>query len=514
MNIKTSNSKITIQEKPINSTVIKIPAFTEPDLRKNTKSFTSPIECFSLFFPESLFDTIAKMTENYAHKSNDKEGINFHVSSQEIKLFLCIYIYSSVVKTPDLFMLWKQSKYLSTIIPKLITRYKFRLINKFLHISDYEENERVYEVDPLNRIKKFSFFLNHCNNVWKKYYNYSKFLTVDECISSFKGRICFRQYIKDKKKKCGVKFFSKSSSFSGYVYELIPYTGKNFEYDKDKGLGPSVLINFAKVHAFNDTHFTFDNYYASTEVLLFLEEHKIKYTCTLNPLRKCFPNEIRETKLMNQYEKKLFSIPNTNINFLLYKSTKLIHLSSNVYSANNAIYYNRNNQQRNKPEMVAMYNLTKAGVDLIDATTSIYSCQRKTYKWWKAVFYYLFDITIYNSLIVFNSGRKKPLRMVEYRQIIYENIFDEYCQLEKPSINDIVIQVHFPIKNKINNKCVICEVCTTDITCSMCKINICENCFQLYNHKGNVKIKIKRNISVTNNNSIQKGLLFNLIKTA
>ena len=193
LQLESPNPKITVQEKPINPTIIKIPTLTDPDLRKNTKSFTSPIECFSLFFPESLFDTIAKMTENYAHKSNDKEGINFHVTSQEIKLFLCIYIYSSVVKTPDLFMLWKQSKYLSTIIPKLITRYKFRLINKFLHISDYEENERVYEVDPLNRIKKFRFFLEHCNNVWKKYYNYSKFLTVDECISSFKGRIAFQR---------------------------------------------------------------------------------------------------------------------------------------------------------------------------------------------------------------------------------------------------------------------------------------------------------------------------------
>lgn len=46
--------------------------------------------------------------------------------------------------------------------------------------------------------------------------------------------------MKQKKKKWGVKFFALCDSLSGYVYKLIPYTGKNFIYDKNKGIGPSV----------------------------------------------------------------------------------------------------------------------------------------------------------------------------------------------------------------------------------------------------------------------------------
>ena len=110
------------------------------------------------------------------------------------------------------------------------------------------------------------------------------------------------------------KLFSKTGSFSGYVCGLIPYTSKIIGYDIKQRTGPSVLINFSKVHPFSNTHFTFDNYYSSTEMLMFLENNKRNYTYTSNPLRKCFPNEIRETKLVNKYENKLL---NTNLNILL-----------------------------------------------------------------------------------------------------------------------------------------------------------------------------------------------------
>ena len=44
-----------------------------------------------------------------------------------------------------------------------------------------------------------------------------------------------------------------------------------------------------------------------------------------------------------------------------------------------------------KPEIVYIYNVTKAGVDKIDSTTNQYKSQRRTKKWWKAAFFYLFD---------------------------------------------------------------------------------------------------------------------------
>ena len=42
-----------------------------------------------------------------------------------------------------------------------------------------------------------------------------KYITIDESICSYRGVFCFRQYMKDKHKKYGIKFFSKASSHNG-----------------------------------------------------------------------------------------------------------------------------------------------------------------------------------------------------------------------------------------------------------------------------------------------------------
>ena len=48
--------------------------------------------------------------------------------------------------------------------------------------------------------------------------------------------------MKDKHKKFGIKFLTKSNSTNGYTYDLFPYSRKGFEYNKDFGLGVSLLI--------------------------------------------------------------------------------------------------------------------------------------------------------------------------------------------------------------------------------------------------------------------------------
>lgn len=110
--------------------------------------------------------------------------------------------------------------------------------------------------------------------------------------------------MKDKKKKFGIKFFAEASSIKGYIFELVPYTGKTFEYDKKRGLGTSVLLGFAKKHINENIHITFDNFYSSMEVIKYCHENNIKFTCTWNQKRKCFPNLLRSVVIhqKNQFE--------------------------------------------------------------------------------------------------------------------------------------------------------------------------------------------------------------------
>lgn len=65
-------------------------------------------------------------------------------------------------------------------------------------------------------------------------------------MASFKGRIILKQYIRNKRKRWGIKFFAKANALSGYIYDIVPYTGEKFLYDKSLGIAPSVLLEFVK----------------------------------------------------------------------------------------------------------------------------------------------------------------------------------------------------------------------------------------------------------------------------
>ena len=56
----------------------------------------------------------------------------------------------------------------------------------------------------------------------------------------FKGRLSFKQYMKDKPTKWGIKVFTLSDATNGYIYRLQIYCGKSLDSDTEVGLSPIV----------------------------------------------------------------------------------------------------------------------------------------------------------------------------------------------------------------------------------------------------------------------------------
>ena len=56
--------------------------------------------------------------------------------------------------------------------------------------------------------------------------------------------------------------------------------------------------------------------------------------------------------------------------------------------------------------MIAIYNITKGGVDLLDCNSSIHPTQRKVRKWLYSFFFYILDITLHNCRIIYFSSYK------------------------------------------------------------------------------------------------------------
>ena len=71
-----------------------------------------------------------------------------------------------------------------------------------------------------------------------------KQVTIDEAMIQFKGRLAFKQYMKDKPVKWGgFKVFVLSDAHNGYMYRLEVYSGKNLDSSaSDVGLCTRVML--------------------------------------------------------------------------------------------------------------------------------------------------------------------------------------------------------------------------------------------------------------------------------
>ncbi len=100
-------------------------------------------------------------------------------------------------------------------------------MNKFFH-SDSNSNK-----NKGDKLYKIRFLFNYLPERWRKFYIPSKEICIDESIIKFDGRISFKQYIKNKPIKFGLKAFLLCDN-TGYCTNFLLYCGQNNEFPMDK----------------------------------------------------------------------------------------------------------------------------------------------------------------------------------------------------------------------------------------------------------------------------------------
>ena len=73
-----------------------------------------------------------------------------------------------------------------------MSRNRFQLLLRFWHFSDNESIEK-------GRLSKVKLILDHLNDTMREIYVPDKDLSLDESVIFWRGRLIFRQYIKNKK---------------------------------------------------------------------------------------------------------------------------------------------------------------------------------------------------------------------------------------------------------------------------------------------------------------------------
>ena len=188
-------------------------------------------------------------------------------------VFFALMMLNAYNKKRDMKQQWSTDPLLhSPIFGRTMPRDRFFSILSMLHFSNNAQNsdipgDRLYKVrEVISKIKK------EFTHMFLPFEN----LVIDESMVLFKGRLIFKQYIKTKRHRFGIKLFVLCDCETGYILDYIVYTGSQTEIDHVETLGVtgSVVTTLMKPYL-NKGHTLYtDNYYTSPTLSVYLRNRK------------------------------------------------------------------------------------------------------------------------------------------------------------------------------------------------------------------------------------------------
>lgn len=469
---------------------------------------------FFKIFTKEIIEYITEESNKYAvfilesiqNKSHPNKKLKHfrieEITSEEMSTFLGLIMLMGVIKLPSLKDYWSEDPFIATIPFRLyMTRDRFLYILRFLHVCDPRKPDE--NNDPVYKIRLFS---NTIKNNFQKHAELNKQLTVDEIIIPSKGRCKFRQHIKSKRHRFGMKVWALCDSITSYIFNFDFYTGKNDKMGS-KNLSEKVVLNLLKDLKSTSYSLYMDAYFTSVPLFDKLNDMGYGVTGVLKHNRKFLPSGIN--KKMNKNDiisfycgnmlcfswidnKPVYILTNNHTNefFTVSKSFK-----SDINNYNNN--YNNYTKIQNKPQAILKYNQYAHGVDRADQLMAYYKYNHKTVKVWKRIFFFLLEASIINSFVLYKTGHKTRIEGRKFRLELAKSILDFERRNTKitktlsftSSLFNLrrIKETHSLIKN-INYKMQDCYFCSsrkkyhrrtrTKYMCQQCTRPMCGDCFK------------------------------------
>ncbi|CAG5056959.1 unnamed protein product [Parnassius apollo] len=253
-----------------------------------------------------------------------------------------------------------------------MTRNRFEILLRMLHFSNNEETEksdRLHKIDKLVKTLNMNFQAHFIPN---------ESLCVDESLIPFRGRIIFRQYLKQKRHKYGIKIF-KLCTTPGYTFRLEIYAGKSSE---SKNNTPTNIVLNLCSNLLNKGHTMYtDNWYSSVDLADKLLDSETHLVGMLRKNRKRLPKEVTETKLKpGEY---ISRETQRGITVMKLRDKREVLLLSTKYSNILKESTSKRGIVTKNPKIILPYNQVKSAVDLSDQMSAYSTPLRKTVKWYR-----------------------------------------------------------------------------------------------------------------------------------
>ena len=410
------------------------------------------------------------------------------VNVNEIDRYIGLLFYMSIVKAPHIDAYWSKAPLFHGLWARAMigSRIRYKQINSFFKIADC----RV--VDPDDKLAKVRYLYDIIKNKCKELYQPHVNVSIDERMVRNKGRYNFRQYIKDKPTKWGMKFWVLADSINGYTYDFDLYLGKQ-DVVSTFGLGYDVVMKLG-ASLFNQGYkFFMDNYYTSTKLFIALLTKGITACGTILLNRRGVPAHFKDTKTLDKARGSSRYVREGNLLFVQWRDNKIVNFLSTMHTKSKEMFYcKRRSKVGNKfqkldveqPRLVRDYNKYMAGVDRSDQVIGKYNTLRKTDKYWKTIFYHLLDIARVNSYILYKEHTgNKGMKQLDFNV----QLIKQLCNIPEDAPVPIyeptdTIKDHQPIVMVQDNKknCKRCysndkKQLKTVFYCKICEHSFCLN---------------------------------------
>ena len=213
---------------------------------------TTACDLFDRFFTGEVWRLIIVESNRHASELNLANWVD--ITLPEIRAFVGLLLVMGILRLPRLELYWtEQYPLIYTKVREVMVKTRFLAILRALHLNDSSlqvpKGQPGY--DPLFKVRKL---LDLVTPRFEDQFNLDEWVSIDEAMIPFKGRLSFKQYMKDKPTKWGIKVFVLADAKTGYTKRIQIYTGKNENLTTAMDLGLTIRVVLGLMDGLEGSH--------------------------------------------------------------------------------------------------------------------------------------------------------------------------------------------------------------------------------------------------------------------
>lgn len=450
----------------------------------------TPISYFEALCTEPLLQLLVTNTNTYGANEvatctvpKSRKMLWKPTSCAELKLFLGLLFHMGFIKMNRICDYWKKDLFFNqAVFTKCMTRNRFLNILRMLC---------VHVGQTMSSYAKVKSIIDFFNNRISEIYYPTKNITIDESMMLWRGRLGFRQYMKGKRHKYGLKFYALADQL-GVIMKLHLYGGASDVLVGGTNHVKKVVNHLMAAYINVGHHLFIDNFYTSVDLTEQLYTTNTYCTGTMRENRKNNPANVVKAKLKKG---ELCIQHKNNICFIKWKDQRDVLAISSKYNGELLPITNRRGQIKIKPHMVIEYNKNMKGIDRHDQMMAYYSCEHKSLRWYKKVIVHIMQVILINSFFLYNKFGSQKTTLYDFRLSVIKALVEPHMPSEPPrpiGSGRVHLPVHLELDAHGKTKRKRCAHCWSTIkkrintlfACRECpgQPGLCIKCFRSY-HK-------------------------------